>query len=634
MGGVNDDSANALKKLSPSFLDEPLEVEEDAGDFLRSECRGDERNVLKLCGEHLLQLGHQLREASLHTNGQGHIATSQLSLMLEQSTRHLRGASAPTVEPIHKNLTPLSQRSGRRNKAVPCPAKVQGDTDEASSHALDTDVHEDHLDPTASKQAVIQDDIEQRERDLRELTHAHDRPLTNETTRTRYAPECVKHFHIMVNGPRWESFWALMIVTNIALMITEEEYNGMRQGNDMGVYSYYGSDGYVEQWWPGSSEFFAASEVSFAILFTIELCCNISSNVLEAAYGIPREVGRVPVWKSPWDMIDILVVLTADISLMEKVFGDFIPFSPNLLRIFRLARLLRLLKLLRKFQSFDPAMMITTALRGSLDAQAAAYMLLLLFLTLPALVLTNVVRQFYLGAESQIESKETREELFLLFGTYTRSMVSMFELALGNWPPITRFLMEELHQLFGVFCVVFKLTVGFAVISVINGVFIKACFSAAENDDVILVRNRMKQIFQHKDRMTRFFQLADINGDGKLSLDEFRSVLRKPVIKTWLEAMELRCSDADLLFSMLAGPDHKVTAEQLINGVARLRGAARNIDILSILQASIFHAEVAWCDEEPLDLDFQSESPRGRQEMAAHIPRVARAGSIELEDAL
>jgi hypothetical protein len=226
---------------------------------------------------------------------------------------------------------------------------------------------------------------------------------------------------------------------------------------------------------------------------------------------------------------------------------------------------------------------------SSFDALLASLIILFLFITLPALALTTILRDSYLQDTGQhMLPMEQQEELFHYFGTYIRSTITMLELALANWPTVTRFMMEELHEGFGVFCVVFKLTVGFVVINVINGVFIKVCFSVAENDDVMLARNKKRQASQYKDKMSRFFCLMDKDGQGSVTRREFRSVLRKKAISTWLEAMDLRCSDADILFDMLSGHDGKMTVNQLIKGVEKLRGPARNIDLVRLLSMPMF----------------------------------------------
>merc|ERR1719446_224584 len=68
------------------------------------------------------------------------------------------------------------------------------------------------------------------------------------------------------------------------------------------------------------------------------------------------------------------------------------------------------------------------------------------------------------------DEKETQvtETLFLYFGTFTRCLLSMFEITLGNWPPVARLLQEEASEWFVLACLAHKLTIGFAVVGVIT----------------------------------------------------------------------------------------------------------------------------------------------------------------------
>jgi len=66
------------------------------------------------------------------------------------------------------------------------------------------------------------------------------------------------------------------------------------------------------------------------------------------------------------------------------------------------------------------------------------------------------------------EELKKHHEIYEYFGTCTRCMLSMFEITLGNWPPIARLLSEEVSEWFTLVCLAHKLTIGFAVIGVIT----------------------------------------------------------------------------------------------------------------------------------------------------------------------
>merc|ERR1712032_71388 len=124
-----------------------------------------------------------------------------------------------------------------------------------------------------------------------------------------------------------------------------------------------------------------------------------------------------------------------------------------------------------------------------------------------ALVLTSVVHDFYLvPAGDDWLTPEQKKEVYEYFGTYWRAMVSLFELMLGNWPPICRLMMETMYEPWSIFAIGYKLTMGFAVIGVIFGVFTQETFRAAETDDQLMLRKKKAQAQTHARKMRFFFE--------------------------------------------------------------------------------------------------------------------------------
>merc|ERR1711987_41602 len=74
------------------------------------------------------------------------------------------------------------------------------------------------------------------------------------------------------------------------------------------------------------------------------------------------------------------------------------------------------------------------------------------------------------------QEKLVNETLFLYFGTFTRCLLSMFEITLGNWPPVARLLSENVTEWFTLVNVLHKLTIGFALVGVLNGVILQETF--------------------------------------------------------------------------------------------------------------------------------------------------------------
>merc|ERR1711920_796677 len=176
------------------------------------------------------------------------------------------------------------------------------------------------------------------------------------------------------------------------------------------------------------------------------------------------------------------------------------------------------------------------------------------------------------------------KEVFRYFGTFTTSLFSMFELTLANWPPISRTLYERVSEWFILVAIFHKLTIGFAVIGVINGVFMQETFKVAQQDDELMLRRGRMANKLHARKMKQLVITASKSGDdNQLNIDEFREIFKNPVLSEWLASMEFIPQDVDQLFKMMDDGDGFLSVEDMIRGVAKYKGSARNIDLHTLL---------------------------------------------------
>eukprot|EP00440_Ansanella_granifera_P003238 gb/GFBE01003529.1/.p1 GENE.gb/GFBE01003529.1/~~gb/GFBE01003529.1/.p1 ORF type:complete len:281 (+),score=91.17 gb/GFBE01003529.1/:1-843(+) len=254
-----------------------------------------------------------------------------------------------------------------------------------------------------------------------------------------------------------------------------------------------------------------------------------------------------------------------------------------LLRIARLARLLRLLRLVRTIQGFDALYILTTSLKGSVTVLIWSFLLIFVVQLMVAFVLNSVVMAH---ASLDTTPDAIKLKLFEYFGTTSRSVLTMFELALANWPPVSRMLQEDVSEFFVFFAIGYKVVIGFSVIGVVNGVFMQETFKVAAQDDAIMMRQTENKKKLHVKKMTELFKLADASKDGVLSKDEFVAVIQKGKVKTWLAAQEFAVAlmDPGELFDLLCeGRKELINAEEFVSGVTRLKGQARSVDVNVLL---------------------------------------------------
>eukprot|EP00928_Gymnodinium_smaydae_P031516 TRINITY_DN23106_c0_g1_i3.p1 TRINITY_DN23106_c0_g1~~TRINITY_DN23106_c0_g1_i3.p1 ORF type:complete len:164 (-),score=43.35 TRINITY_DN23106_c0_g1_i3:57-548(-) len=111
-------------------------------------------------------------------------------------------------------------------------------------------------------------------------------------------------------------------------------------------------------------------------------------------------------------------------------------------------------------------------------------------------------------------------------------------------------------------------------------------FKVASSDDRIMLRAKEKSGKLHAQKMRMLFDAVDVEQRGYISFAQFKLVMSDPHVRTWLASMELSTDDIEKLYSLLDDGDEQLDAEELIKGVAKLKGPARSID-LAILQQEL-----------------------------------------------
>merc|ERR1711971_1226914 len=90
-----------------------------------------------------------------------------------------------------------------------------------------------------------------------------------------------------------------------------------------------------------------------------------------------------------------------------------------------------------------------------------------------------------------------------------------------------------------------------------------------------------RQAKLHRKRMRELFSMLDATDDGSIDIDEFLVLGQIPEITQWLSALDLDAKDLTTLFHLIdADGSGLITVDELIQGVEKLRGPARNLDLM------------------------------------------------------
>merc|ERR1740121_2501756 len=153
-----------------------------------------------------------------------------------------------------------------------------------------------------------------------------------------------------------------------------------------------------------------------------------------------------------------------------------------------------------------------------------------------ALLINQVLREWYFSSDGD---QTEQAEVYYYFGSFSRSLLSMFEITLANWPTACRVLMDNVHEAFMIYALIHKMLLGFAVIGVINAVFIQETFRCAIADDAVMVAQTKQKQHVHRTRMEKLFAEADENFDNKIDVDEWQKVCKDEWVQVWLSSQDL-----------------------------------------------------------------------------------------------
>lgn len=408
----------------------------------------------------------------------------------------------------------------------------------------------------------------------------------------------------IVNSPWFEAFFVAVILINTLISALQAQYDGFDVGLSI---DYPGYSETAENIWPAAKEIFRTLEVLFAAMYTVEL-------------GMKMLSFRCHFWRDAWNVFDFTIVALWYVTECTGVhFGN-----PTILRLCRLARLMRLVRHVGWFQSFDSLHMLISAIASSKSVLVWSSMILCTLLVISALVMNGLLFDYLRGIgssealDAEMELRQ-RREVYEYFGTFSRALISMFEISFASHVQVSRTILENVGEGYVFFFLVYKLLVGLSVMKVITGVFLHETFKVCSEDDDLMVIQKRRAMKEHMKKMNKLFERVDADDDGCLIWEEFENVMNNNEwLRSWIGAMELDTTDAKRLFRLLDDGDGHITADELVKGVTRLKGVARSVDMNHMeLEVDLLKQEVS---------EMHSKIMTTHKEMSSRIDAATAGG--------
>merc|ERR1712241_1316875 len=148
--------------------------------------------------------------------------------------------------------------------------------------------------------------------------------------------------------------------------------------------------------------------------------------------------------------------------------------------------------------------------------------LLILVMMMLSMFIGNALVPFMRDLDIQAD---VRESIYEDWGSFLRALISMFAVTVANWAPYCQRLMNHVDPSWGIFFILYKCTVGFAVVQVISSVFIQQTFKVAGQNDTVMINEKLKSSRAVLKSMENLFQRLDESGDGILTREEWTHMM-------------------------------------------------------------------------------------------------------------
>lgn len=340
-------------------------------------------------------------------------------------------------------------------------------------------------------------------------------------------------------------------------MMVEVEYHGRKAMAKIGLVGEGENESEVME------SVFEGLNTTFTCAFVIELICRL------AAFG--RQFLNKP---SSW--LDIVIVLG---SVLDVV-GAAETVNLTFLRLIRLTKLTRLLKAALMAPFCEPLRVLMKSISHSLFPIFWSFVLLALICIVAALFLTQVLADTITDPDRDLD---TRKFIYTYYGTMSRTTLTMFQVTMapGAWSIVGRRIIEEVNPGFAWFFLVYVAGVSFAIIRIITALFLSQTLEIAAKDNELMRVEKVKSQRRYSENnvMAKFTE-AGVEDHGHLSFSEFQKFITEPEGQAWLSVLELDTTDAASIFQLVNDGDGRVTIDEFLMGVFKLKNTSKPLDLL------------------------------------------------------
>eukprot|EP00930_Biecheleria_cincta_P023180 TRINITY_DN16787_c1_g2_i1.p1 TRINITY_DN16787_c1_g2~~TRINITY_DN16787_c1_g2_i1.p1 ORF type:complete len:620 (+),score=112.68 TRINITY_DN16787_c1_g2_i1:242-1861(+) len=483
------------------------------------------------------------------------------------------------VEALRSELSNLKELAFAGSERVP-EAKAPNGNEKMPEEAPDVnnqqreDEKEGENNRTTSHMASIAQEVLNAETDEKGPEEFEDITLFSRS-RAHMGRTVMRKFEVFLESNMFELILMGLLTANVLFMAVQLQLEGLITGQDIAFYA-AGNEGLLDyKSWGDAQHAMVIVDRCFSLLFALD----VSTRVI---------VLRNKFWRSRLNWIDLFTTVC---DVITQLLVQSFPIEPNQIRLLRLVKLARALRVVTMHSVLEHLNFLVKCLMASSVTLLWSLTLLVFFQCVTGMIISNLCKRFLEQPSTDPEGLKVQREVFAYYGTFSRTFLTTFEIFFANWAPPCRILVDHVSEWFLLVFIVYRCVIGFAILNVVNSVFIQSTMKIAQSDDEHMFKLKMKEQSKYTQLVKDLFRRLDVSGDGMISVQEFHELLAIPRLQFWLNQLDVHYHDLLGLFELLDDGDGLISLNEFLNGVTRMKGTAKCIDVWRLetkLEALLF----------------------------------------------
>lgn len=367
-----------------------------------------------------------------------------------------------------------------------------------------------------------------------------------------------------------DSYMSLVVIINLILIAAMTEFQAAQADYGLGI---------AKHTWQGISEnTFEAAEYVFFSIYFLDLALRIV--ILKKEWYYDRIEGWM--YLNMFDAVLVMINIFELFALPALYMGDQQHQNATPIRVIKLVRIVRTLRIFKTVSLFRQLRILVGTCVASIGALFWSMVLLMVLQIGFALAICQALQLFI---TDETEELADRLEMRQYYGNFMRTLYTMFEITFsGSWPARVRPVTSKVSGWYAIPFLSYIALVVFAVIKIVTALFLKETLHSAANDADMMLEDSERVSKAYQNKIEGLFRLADNDGDGLLTLEEFMETMNLRSVQHYLKILDVTVNDSRILFDILDDGDGLVTITEFCQGISKLRGHVKPIDFVTLRQ--------------------------------------------------